>query len=108
MGLREDPVASVFAEPARETTGRRVSRRWQWLRSGIALSLLSHGAALKKFPQVLLYLPRVSLLITGCRAGSAGFWQVSWLQSSCDLLARRKQRDISRAQLEGGEETGGD
>lgn len=50
----------------------KVPRRWQWLMPGVALSLLSLSwASLKKFPQVLLYLPRVSLLLMGCRAGSA-------------------------------------
>ena len=110
MGLREAPMAVVFAELALGNIGRR---KCPGAVGGLRLALLcpcwlSHGAALKKFPQVLLYLPRVSLLTMGCRAGGAGFWQVSWLQRSYDLLVRQKHRDISRAQLEGEVERGRD
>lgn len=76
MGLREAPMAVLFAELALGNIGRR---KCPGAGGGLHLALvcpcwLSHGAALKKFPQVLLFLPRASLLTIGCRAGSAGFW----------------------------------
>lgn len=110
MGLREAPMAVVFAELALGNIG---SRKCPGAVGGLPLALLCpcwlfHGATLKMFPQVLLYLPRASLLMIGCRAGSAGFWCARWLRSSYDLLVRQKLRDISRAQLDGEIERGRD
>lgn len=89
------------------------SRKCPGAVGGLHLALLCpcglfDGATLKMFPQALLYLPRASLLMIGCRAGSAGFWRVRWLWSSYDLLVRQKHRDISRAQLDGEIERGRD
>ena len=107
-GAQRGPHGSGVAELALGNIGRRKcpGAVW-WLTSGVALSLLARSqGSFKKFPQVLLYLPTVSLPRIGCRAGSAGCWEASWLQSSCDLPVRRKCRDISRAQLEAGMERG--
>lgn len=71
---------------------------YTWHCSVLAGSLM--WAALKMFPWVLLYLPRVLLFLPGCRAQSAGIRWVSWFHSSWHLLVRKQHRDVSRAQLE--------